>query len=288
MSKRVGIFGMTLAGFLLAVDYLDKGYELNLDNPKTICEKLQWLKLYYRKPEFSKLVDKYEVKSYLGTLIGEEYIIPLLGVWDSVDEIDLDTLSEQFVLKCNHNSGSYVVCKDKKNFDFEAAKKILSDGMKENYFYSCREYPYKNVVPKIIAEKYIDSLGNDDSVEYKVTCFNGKVDFVTFCKGPAHQSLDVRFNDHYDLDFNKMPWYAEYRPSGINYEKPEQWDEIIRISEIIAKDIPYLRVDFYIIDNRLYFGEATFYTWAGFMNFQPKEWDLKLGEKIKLPDKCIE
>ena len=136
MSKRVGIFGMTLAGFLLAVDYLDKGYELNLDNPKTICEKLQWLKLYYRKPEFSKLVDKYEMKSYLGTLIGEEYIIPLLGVQDSVDEIDLDTLSEQFVLKCNHNSGSYVVCKDKKIFDFEAAKNILSDGMKENYFYS--------------------------------------------------------------------------------------------------------------------------------------------------------
>ena len=109
----------------------------------------------------------------------------------------MDTLSEQFVLKCNHNSGSYVVCKDKKIFDFEAAKNILSDGMKENYFYSCREYPYKNVVPKIIAEKYIDSLRNDDSVEYKATCFNGKVDFVTFCKRPAHQSLDVRFNDHY-------------------------------------------------------------------------------------------
>lgn len=261
------------------------GYKLNLEAPATLCEKLQWLKLYYHDPLYTTMVDKYAVKKYVGELIGKEYVIPALGVWDSFDEIDIDSLPDQFVLKWTNDSGSLVVIEDKAKFDRDMVKARSEENIGQNYFYYSREWPYKNVKPRIIAEPYIDSLGKADSIEYKVTCFNGRVGFVTICQGIPHSTFDVRTNDSYTVDFEHMPWYSYYKNSEHEFKRPEFWDDLIALSERLALEIPYLRVDWYAIDGRLYFGEATFYTWGGFIEFTPPEWDLKLGECLRLPDK---
>ena len=264
-----------------------KGYELDLVHPKTYCEKLQWLKLYDRKPEYVTMVDKYAVKEYVSSRVGEEHVIPLLGVWDSFDEINFDKLPNQFVLKVTHNSGGSAVCKDKNTFDKDSAKENLQKWLGRNYFWGGREWPYKHVKPRIIAEEYIPSLGNPDSIEYKSTCFGGKVGFITICIGPAHVELWKRTNDSYTTDFQHMPWWAYYKNAKVEPEKPEQWEELIELSEKLSAGIPEVRVDFYIINGKVYFGEFTFYTWSGFLHFQPDEWDRKLGDMIVLPEKQI-
>lgn len=258
-------------------------YPLNLDNPQTLCEKLQWLKLHDRKPKYSAMVDKYEAKKIVADAIGERYIIPTYGVWDDFDSIDFDALPEQFVLKCTHDSGGFVICKDKKTFDKEAAKKKLCKSLKRNYYYGVREWPYKDVKPRIIAEKYIKELGHPDSIEYKTTCFNGKVKFVTICTGIAHAKFEERSNDSYTTDFEHMPWYAYYKNSSVKLEKPKEWEELISVCEKLSVGVPYLRVDCYIIDGQILFGEMTFYTWGGMMKIEPSEWDRKLGEMLELP-----
>ena len=269
--------------FLKEYYFCYMGKPLDIENPKTLCEKLQWLKLYDHNPRYTNLVDKYDVRKFVTDTIGEKYLVPNCGVWKNFDDIDFNALPQQFVLKCTHNSGCFFVVKDKNNFDKEKAKRILEAGLKRNYFYSSREWVYKNVEPRIIADKYIDTLGNPDSVEYKITCFNGKVDFVTFCKGKAHADFSERTNDHYDRNFEKMKWYVNYKNTDIDWQKPAQWEELIEISEKLAKDIPYVRCDFYIDGDKIYFGEMTFYTWSGIMPFEPKEWDRKLGDKLLLP-----
>lgn len=263
------------------------GYELNLEAPKTMCEKIQWLKLYNRNPEYTKLVDKYEVKQYVKNLIGEEYVIPAYGVWNSFDEIEFDKLPEQFILKCTHDSGSFVVVEGKAVLDKQKAREILEKGLSRNYFYENREWPYKNVQPRIIAEKYIDSLGKPESTEYKISCFDGKVGFLTICGGIAHAEYEKRTNDHYDVNFNHMPWWTYYKNAVTPPEKPEQWDKLIELSEILSKNIPYVRADFYVDKGKIYFGELTFFTWSGFMKFNPPEWDNILGDYIKLPEKRL-
>lgn len=261
------------------------GKPLNLENPKTLCEKIQWLKMYDRNPLYTKLADKYEVRKYVAETIGEKYLVPNFGVWNSFDEIDFDTLPKQFILKCTNNSGYFYVVKDKENFDKKAARKILEEGLQFNYFYQSREWVYKDIQPRIIADAYIDTLGQPDSIEYKITCFNGKFAFLTFCKGKAHASYEERTNDHYDINFEKQYGYVNYKNTDIAWEKPDQWDEFIEISEKLAQNIPYVRADFYIHNDKIYFGELTFYTWAGFMKFEPEEWDRKLGDMLVLPDK---
>lgn len=263
------------------------GYDLNLDNPRTLCEKLQWLKLYDQNPLYAERVDKYEVKKYVAKLIGSQYVIPALGVWDKFADIDFNELPDRFVLKWTHDSGSIVVIENKSEMNRNAVKMKLDERAGQNYFYFKREWAYKNIKPRIIAEPYIDTLGKLDSIEYKVTCFNGKVGFVTVCKGIAHSSFDVRTNDSYTVNFEHMPWYSYYKNSTDEIQKPECWDELISFSEKLAADIPYLRVDWYVDGGKLYFGEMTFYTWAGFIEFTPPEWDLKLGECLKLPEKAV-
>lgn len=264
------------------------GHELNLDDPQRFSEKLQWLKLYNRNPEYTKMVDKYEVKKYVADIIGEEYVLPALAVWDSVDEIDISGLPDQFVLKCTHDSGGFAICKDKKTFDLDKAKKKLSRSMKRNYYWSGREWPYKNVKPRILAEPFIDSLGKPDSVEYKITCADGKLCFGTICGGIAHVEFEKRSNDHYDENFQIMPWYAFYKPSKAPLtEKPKHYDEIIELAKKLSVGIPSVRVDFYVHEDHIYFGEMTFFTWGGFLVFVPDEWDLKLSKYITLPDKKI-
>lgn len=261
------------------------GYKLNLENPRTLCEKLQWIKLYDRNPLYTKMVDKYEVKNYVSEIIGSKYVLPALGVWNNFEEIDFEKLPNSFVLKWTDDSGSIVIVNDKNNLDKADIQRKMEKEFIINYFYLSREWPYKNVKPRIIAEKYIDSLGKPESIEYKVTCFNGKVGFVTICQGIAHSSFDVRTNDSYDVNFNHMPWYAYYKNSTGEIQKPEQWDELITICEKLAANIPYVRIDWYIVDGQIYFGEMTFFTWGGFIEFTPPEWDLKLGECLKLPER---
>lgn len=254
----------------------------DLEHPKNLNEKLNWLKLHDRKPLYTRMVDKLEAKEMVAEKLGREFVIPTYGVWDSFDEIDFDSLPRQFVLKCTHDSGSAVVIEDKNNMDREAVKKKLEACLKLNFFCQAREWPYKNVKRRIIAEKYIDTLGKKDSIEYKITCFNGKADFITICTGIAHDAYEKRTNDSYDLDFHHMPWYASYKNSTKKLEQPKQWQDLIAFAELFAKDIPYLRVDCYLIDDRIVFGEFTFYTWAGWIDFTPEEWNGILGERCSL------
>lgn len=260
------------------------GKEIDLDTPTTYNEKLNWLKLHDRKPEYTMMVDKYEVKKFVAKRIGAGHVIPALGVWNKFDDIDFDALPERFVLKCTHDSGGIVVCRDKESFNKRAAKRTLERHLKKNYFYAAREWPYKNVRPRILAEPFIGGLGDDDSVEYKVTCFNGEARLITACTGKAHDSMEVRFNDFYDREWKtKYPFYVYYKPAKVEPKKPREHMEIVRICETLSKDIPCVRVDVYVHDGVVIFGEMTFFTWGGYCRFTPDEWDKTLGEWIKLP-----
>lgn len=274
--------------YLKLVYWMSTGKRLNLENPKLLSEKLQWLKLYDRNPFYTRCVDKYEAKKVVEERLGtNENIVPLIGVWNHFDEIDFDKLPNQFVMKTTHASGGLIVCKDKSTLDKDKAKTILERSLQHDFFKGGREWPYKDVKRRIIAEEYIDTLGYEDSVEYKITCMNGRVQFITFCKGPAHQSLDERTNDHFDRNFNRLPFYVYYKNSNYPFEKPGTWDKMIEIAEKLADGIPYVRVDVYDTNGHIYFGEMTFYTWAGFLRFNPREWDEKLGSLLDLREKAI-
>lgn len=262
------------------------GQDLNLDNPQSFCEKVNWLKLYDRNPLYHKLVDKYEVKQWVAEKIGEEHVVKNYGVYNSVDEIDYDKLPNRFVLKCTHDSGSYVVCADKATFDKERARAILQKGLESGDFSDMqREWAYRGVQPRIIAEEYIDTLGKPESIEYKITCFNGKVRMFTICSGIPHSDFDKRFNDHFDREGNRLPFYVYYKAAGLELPEKKIYDELIQISEKLSEGIPQVRVDLYVHEGKVMFGEMTFYTWGGMMPFTPKEWDYKLGAMLELPKK---
>ena len=256
------------------------GKELNLDNPQTFNEKLQWLKLYDRKPEYTTMVDKYAVKKYVADIIGEEYIIPTLGVWNPFDEIDFDKLPNHFVLKCTHDSGGIVICKDKNKLDLKSAKKKIEKCLKRNYYWSSREWPYKDVKPRIIAEPYMEDSKAHELIDYKFMCFNGKVKCSFTCSERfSKDGLKVTF---FDKDWNVMPFERHYPVSKDSPKKPINYDKMIQFSEQLSKGIPFVRVDFYEINGQLYFGELTFYPGGGFEEFTPEEWDYKLGDFLKL------
>ena len=261
------------------------GRELDLENPKTFCEKLQWLKLYHRRPEYTDMVDKLAAKRFAAERAGEEHVIPLLGAWDSFAQIDFDRLPDRFVLKCNHDSFGVIVCEDKKTFDYKGAERVITKRLKKNNYWPTREWPYKNVKPRVFAEEYVDSIGKPGCVEYKLTCFDGKVKMITVCCGVPHAELNERTNDHYDRDGNRMVFTAYYGPHEPPVPLPAEIDDIIAFSEKLAAGIPQVRVDSYLIDGRVYFGEMTFYTWAGHIPFDPPEYDRILGDWINLPEK---
>lgn len=272
------------------------GYPLNLENPQTFNEKLQWLKLHDRNPLYTTMVDKYEVKKYVAEKIGEQYIIPTLGVWDHFDEIDFDKLPEKFVLKCTHDSGSVVLCRDKANFDKAAAKRKLERGLARNYYYGGYEWPYKNVKPRIIAEKFmVDEssvkLKKDaDITDYKVMCFNGEVHCTFTCTDRrSSEGLKVTF---FDNNWNKLPFERHYPSSDKNIEEPKNFQQMKMLAEKLSESIPFVRVDFYEISGNIYFGELTFYPGSGMEEFNPAEWDKKLGDKIHIEklsagDNCL-
>ena len=262
--------------------------KINWEDPQLFTEKLLWLKLYNQRPEYTDMVDKYEVKRIVSEKVGSEYVIPCLGVWERFEDIDFSKLPDQFILKCTHDSGGFVICKDKASFDYKAAKKRITKRLKGNFYWKGREWPYKNVHPRIIAEPYIDSLGKQDSVEYKLTCFDGVAKLITVCQGIAHSALSERTNDHYDRDLNRLSWYAYYKNPEEPFTFSNEIYKIIELAEKLSKGIPQVRIDFYLVDGQIYFGEMTFFTWGGFIKFNPKDQDRIMGEWIVLPPKYIE
>lgn len=231
------------------------------------------------------MVDKWEVKKYVENKIGKKYVISSIGLWDNPNDIDYPNLPQQFVLKCTHDSGSVVICRDKDKLDIEATNSWLRKRMSRDYYKGKREWAYKGVKPRIIAEPFIPNLGSADSVEYKLTVYNGIVKFITVCTGIAHATYSDRFNDHFTPEWKKLDWYVNYKSSGKNITKPVFMDEMIRLTETLADGLPQVRVDWYVIDGKLFFGEMTFYTWAGYMKFVPEEWDMKLGSWLEIPNK---
>lgn len=260
------------------------GYPLNLDNPQTYNEKLQWLKLHDRKPIYTTMVDKYEAKGFVASIIGEEYIIPTLGVWEHFEDIDFEILPDQFVLKCTHDSGGLVVVKDKNEFDINTARKRINKALKKNYFDYGREWPYKNVKPRIIAEKYMEDESGFELKDFKFFCFNGvpKLLFVACDRGK--QVEETKFN-FYDMDFNLLPFTNGHpnAPEG-RITKPETFEEMKEIAAELSKNCPHVRVDLYSINGKTYFGELTFYHWSGFKPFDPPEWDKRIGDLLQLPN----
>ena len=258
------------------------GYKLNLDNPKTFNEKLQWLKLHNRKLIYTKMVDKVDAKEYVANIIGEEYIIPTLGVFDNVDDIDFEALPNQFVLKCTHDSGGIVVCDDKSQLNIEEAKRKLRRGLKMNYYHQNREWPYLNVKPRIIAEQYMVDESGYELKDYKFFCFDGKVELLFIATDRGSKTEETKF-DFFDADFNHLPFTNGHPNATRAIAKPKGFEKMKEIAAKLSKDHPHLRVDLYDINGKIYFGELTFYHWSGMTPFVPIEWDYKLGEMIKLP-----
>lgn len=268
------------SGCLKILFRLRVGKKLDLKNPKTFNEKLQWLKLYDRKDIYITMVDKYEAKKYVAGIIGEEYIIPTLGVYDKFEEIDFDKLPKQFVMKCTHNSGGIVICKDKAKLDKKAAKKILTKYLKRNFYYANREWPYKNVKPRIIVEKYMEDKNNKIMRDYKFFCFGGKPEVLYISDGSHSEEQKIVF---FDIDYNVLPIKrSDYGDFDIIPKKPKNFEKMKKFSSKLSKNIPHLRVDWYEINGKLYFGELTFFTGGGVIPFEDKEWDRKLGDMIDL------
>jgi len=262
--------------------YIDMGKKLNLKAPKTFNEKIQWLKLYDRKPVYTTMVDKYEVKKYVADRIGEAYIIPTLGVWNSFAEIDFDALPNQFVLKCTHDSGGLVICKDKNTFDEAAAKKKIEASLRTNFYLIGREWPYKDVKPRIIAEKYMEDCETRELRDYKFFCFNGEPKALFVATDRQTPGEEVKF-DFFDMDYAHIDVRNGHQNARALPKKPQQFELMKELAAKLSKDIPHVRVDFYEVDGKVYFGEMTFFHFSGFVPFEPDEWDYTFGSWIALP-----
>lgn len=263
--------------YLRKIFKMRTGYDLNLDNPRTFNEKIQWLKLHDRKDIYTTFVDKFEAKKYIANKIGENYIIPTIGVWDNFDEINFEQLPQQFVLKCTHDSGGVIICDDKSKLDLIVARKKIENSLSRNYFWAGREWPYKNIKPRIIAEEYmIDKASETNGItDYKLMCFNGKVRCSFTCTERfSTDGLKVTF---FDNDWNIMPFARHYPVSKKKINKPENFKNMIEIAEQLAEDMCFIRVDFYEISGKLYIGELTLYPGSGFEEFEPTEWDYQMG-----------
>lgn len=260
------------------------GYKLNLDNPRSYNEKLQWLKLYDHNPLYTRLVDKVEAKEYVAGIMGNyDIIIPTIAVYNSVDEIDFEKLPNQFVLKCTHDSGTVFICDDKDTFDKDKALERLSQRLKINYYQGNREWPYKDVPPRIICEKYMSDGSGKGLLDYKFFCFDGipKMVYVGSARRGKQQL------DHFDMDFNLLPFERHFHHADVTPTRPNNFDEMRQIAEKLSKGFTHVRVDLYDIDGKIYFGELTFHPGAGFRPFNPVEWDYKVGEWLHLPEKRV-
>lgn len=258
------------------------GYWMDWKNPKTFNEKLQWLKVYDRNPLYTKLVDKYEVRKYIAEKIGEEYLIPLLGVWDDVDDIDFEKLPNQFVLKCTHDSGSTIVCLDKTKFDIHDAKKALNNALNINYYYAGREWHYKNIKPRIIAENFISDIADSELRDYKFYTLEGTPHALLLATNRQNQLAELNF-DYFDMNFSHLKMTNFWHPNNPSCpHKPKHFEEMKSLASILAKGIHQVRVDFYEANGKVYFGEMTFFDMAGFLKINPPNWDKEFGDLINL------
>ena len=274
--------------YLKFLYYMKYYRPLNLDAPLSFTEKIQWLKLNDHKELYTTLVDKITAKNYVADKIGSEYIIPTLGSWDSIDEIDFDTLPDRFVLKTNHGGGGcgIAICRDKNSFNIESAKKKLSKSMRSDVYDGLVEWPYKNVKPKILAEQYMsDERQEGDLTDYKFFCFNGT---PTFCQVIKDRSTKETI-DFFDMRWCHMPFIGlnpskkpSATPSATPITKPFNLKEMIKVAKQLSEDIPFVRIDLYEINNKVFFGEITFYPASGFGFFSPDEWNRKLGDLITI------
>lgn len=267
--------------FLRLVFKKSHGYRLNLKSPKTFSEKLQWLKLHDRNPLYTDLVDKVAVKNWVGGIIGKQYVVPTYGVWENADAIDFDALPDRFVIKTNHDSGGTFICRDRNAFDSEAVRRQLSERLKNNFYYASREWPYKNVKPLILAERYLDPGDNQiDQPDYKVLCFDGQPKMIEVHRG--------RWTDDHTQDFYTTDWELTAISQGQYWEtsslnpqpRPLLLDEMLELSSVLSKNIPHVRVDWVINNEQLWFGEMTFYDGSGLDKFDAYSDDLMLGQFI--------
>ena len=258
------------------------GKKLNLKDPKTFNEKLQWLKLYDRNNIYPTIVDKYTAKKYVSDIIGDEYLIKTLGVYDCFEEIDIEKLPNSFVIKCTHDSGGIVICTDKNKLDFTQAKNKIEKSLACNYYYEGREWPYKVIKPRVIVEEYMSNDDGKQLMDYKFFCFNGHVKCLYVSEGSHTKNQKLQF---FDVTYSPMDCkrkdYLEYNKLP---QKPLNFDLMINLAEKLSYGIPHVRVDLYEINNKVYFGEMTLYTCSGFIPFVDEKWDRIFGDYLDLPN----
>lgn len=294
-SYRIGVFAnagfynrLSDEKFLKKVFKACMGRDLDLDAPETFNEKLQWLKLYNRRPEYVIMADKFKVRDFIAEKLGEEYLIPLIGAWDDPDEIDFDALPDRFVLKCNHNSGlGMCICTDKSKLDIEKTREELRRGIKEDYFIKKREWPYKDVPRKIIAEKFMVDDETGELRDYKFFCFNGKVDSVMVCMERATGNTKFYFFDR-EWKLLRLNLRGKAAPADFTLPKPSNMDEMFDIAAKLSEGMPFSRIDLYSVNGKTYFGEITFFPDSGFDKNLLPETDKHWGELINLPEKTTE
>lgn len=267
--------------FLKRMYQICTGRELNLENPVLYTEKLQWLKLFDHRPEYTTMVDKYAVKQYVAEKIGAEYVIPLLGAWDRVEDIDFDSLPERFALKTTHDSGGIVVCKDKDQLDIPEARRKLSRFLKRNYYDHNREWPYKNVPHRIIAEAYMEDSRQGELRDYKFFTFGGVPKVLYIAQGRGLGGKTVA--DFFDMEFNHLPFTIDHEMAPVPPEKPANFELMKTLAAKLSAGTPQLRVDFYEVNGKVYFGEMTFFHCSGMERFHPEEWDRIFGDWVDLP-----
>lgn len=282
LNSRGLYANLTDEEFLKKAFKVKLGYALNITNPRTFNEKLQWLKLYDHNLTYSSYADKYEAKQIISRMIGEAFIIPTLGVYDSFDEICFENLPEQFVIKCTHDSGGVVICKNKKAFSVEKAKQKIERSMRRNYYLHAREWQYKAIKPRIIVETYMEDAKTGELNDYKVFVFHGD----PYCIQVDYDRFTNHHRNFYSVDWEYMPFTTRY-PTDPKRQisRPGQLEVMLELSKKISASLPnapFLRVDFYLVNEHVYFGEVTFYHGSGMEVFAPKEYDLLLGEKIHL------
>lgn len=270
--------------YIKMVYRIKTGKAINLDNPKGFNEKLNWLKINNRNPEYTTLVDKLKVRDYIEKTIGKDYLFPLIGSWKHFDDIDFDSLPDQFVLKCNHDSGSVKVITDKSTINKEELKKFFEGRLKINPFCLSREYPYRDVEPYIIAEKFMKtSDGAEDLKDYKFYCFNGEPKFLYLSEGLSNH--DTAKISYVTLDWKIAPFKRnDFEPFTELPENPKHLDEMIELCKKLAVDMPFVRIDLYEIDDRIYFGEFTYFPSGGYTLMDPIEWEIKVGDYLVLPN----
>lgn len=265
--------------FLKIAYWCNMGKRLDLEHPETYTEKLQWLKLYDREDSYTTLVDKYEVKKYVEGRIGKKYVIPALGVWDSFDEIAFEQLPEQFVLKCSHDVGGAVICRDKTSFNKKVARRKIMKSLKRDYYKLTREWAYKEVPHRIIAEPYIAGEGGSEPTTYRFFCFNGDVKHVlTYVNETKDRRIDL-----YDRSFHRLPVANGASNARKADKKPKEFDEMKRLASRLSRGFCQICIDFYNVSGRIYFEKMVMFHGSGFMEFEPEEWDLIFGEYVRLP-----